>query len=44
MDSLTLALMDARRAERDLELSARRHHRLPARPKGRWLGRRRRSS
>ena len=44
MDSFTLALLEARRAERDLELSSRHHHRLPARPKGRFRGRRRPSS
>ncbi len=44
MESFTLALFEARRAERDLELSSRHHHRLPSRPKGRFRGRRRPSS
>ena len=38
------ALIEARRVERDLELSSRHHHRLPTRPKGRFRGRRRPSS
>lgn len=44
MDLLTSALFEARRAERDLELSSRHHHRLPRRPKGRFPGRRRPSA
>ena len=35
------ALIEARRAERDLELVLPHHHRLPTRPKGRFRGRRR---
>jgi hypothetical protein len=35
MDSVTLRLSEARRAERDLDIDSRRHHRLPIRPKRR---------
>jgi hypothetical protein len=44
MDYITLAFCEARRADRDRELSARHHHRMPPRPKGRFRGRRRPSS
>ena len=36
MDSFTLALLEARRAERDLELSSRHHHRPIRRPRRRF--------
>jgi hypothetical protein len=44
MDSFTLALLEARRAERDLELSSRNHHRLPRRSERRLRRRRTASS
>lgn len=44
MDWFYLALFEARRTERDLELNSRHHQRLPRLPKGRFRGCRRPSS